>query len=194
MPASCLQWASRHSFGDQLALSVIALGKITATLTPSDRWHENRIHRLRYCPPFLYNRNSSRAEHACVRGPACHFGTPRNVLPRSRPDVSRQMFFSCKLRTDVQLRTSNIDRLNEEQRQAFSSQVQFWDLLSVTLHGHCCLLVLTVRSRTMRCGHCRHVSELARYLMAASWNDRLGSYHVVAFYSLPESRRPEGQR
>ena len=175
-------------------MSVIALGKITATLTLSDRWQESRIHRLRYCPPFLYNRNSSRAEHACVRGPACHFGTPRNVLPRSRADVSRQMFSTCKLRTDVQLRTSDMDRLNEEQRQAFSSQVQFWDLLSVTLHEHYCLLVLMVRSRTMRCGYCRHVSELAHYLMAASWNDRLGSYHVLSFYPLPKSRRPEGQR
>ena len=90
--------------------------------------------------------------------------------------------------------TSDMDRLNEEQRQAFSSQVQFWDLLLVSLHGHCCLLVLMVRSRTMRCGHYRHVSELARYLMAASWNDRLGSYHVVVSYSLPKNRRPEDQK
>ena len=90
--------------------------------------------------------------------------------------------------------TSDMDRLNEEQRQSFSSQVQLWDLLLVSLHGQFYLLVLTVRSRTMRCGYCRHVPELARYLMAASWNNRLGSYHVVDFYPLPKNRRPEDQK
>lgn len=88
----------------------------------------------------------------------------------------------------------DVERFNEEQQQAFSSRVQFLDLPLVSLHGGRCLSLLIVYPRTMHCGHCCHVSELACYLMAAGRNDWLGSHHVIAFHPLPTSLRPKGQK
>lgn len=90
MGLSSFIWAPVGLVGQILAQAHSNTDKI------ADRWQESRIHRLRYYPSPLHDRNCSGADYNCVRGSACSFGTSGNVLPRSGTDDSRQILSTCK--------------------------------------------------------------------------------------------------